>query len=266
MHPKQSQNKSVQKYLTWLLILCIIVGATAHYKKNILPPNTEIDDRLLQSPVQTTIDADEFSFNYRETDYFVKPLAEYELYGLVASHNNINALWNIYHDSDSVDIKDLCVVWGKNIETEAYLDTKIKNTAWTCWFQYGAGVPFQHFELSNNHLLASKKQVRETIRKVNVGHQIKLKGKLVDYGEAPNEYYRKTSLSRTDTDRSSRGGGACEVFYIEEIEIIKSTNGFWHALYKWIIRLFLVILLLKGVFFFNRIHKQSIMLRNHQSD
>ena len=54
---------------------------------------------------------------------------------------------------------------------------------------------------------------------------------LVDYGMAPNEYIRETSLSRTDTDDNARGGGACEVFYVNGIEILSRSTPKWYFLF-----------------------------------
>lgn len=100
-----------------------------------LPKTSKVNNDLLKDPIQTETLRTDFSFNYRNKNYNVKPVADYELWGLVVSKNNINAWYNYYHDKNSVNLKDICIVWGKNIANEVYLDSGInfKSGEWTCY-------------------------------------------------------------------------------------------------------------------------------------
>lgn len=227
----KEQHRKTQKILTFLLIPSLIVLGISGYMKSELPKPNKILSPLTEDPVQNNINGEEFSFEYRNTEYFAKPIAEYSITALVVSHNNIHSLTDMYHNKDSVDTKDLCVVWGENVRNGSYLDTKIKNHSWTCYFQYDYGVPFHPFQLSNNHLITADEKIREKIKNIHVGDQIQITGKLVDYEEESGKYYRITSDSRTDTNENARGGGACEVIFVEDIKVHKAANSDWHTVF-----------------------------------
>lgn len=196
--------------------------------KNNLPKKEFINPLLLREPIQVSTNKDEFDFSYRGSEYNVEPLADYELWGLVVSVNNINAWYNYYHDENTVNLKDFCVVWGDNISNEVYRDSEIKfkSGEWTCYYQWTGRLEKKFYpnKLSNNHLLSADEQIQEIIRNVKIGDQIYLKGSLVDYAKDGNNWYRKTSLSRDDSNQSSRSGGACEIMYVEEIKILEKNN------------------------------------------
>ncbi len=241
----EMRGKKIQKLLTFLLILAVILFGISFFMKGTLPHKNNILPELFEEPVQTNFSEDEFSFPYRGVDYFVKPFARYQLSGLVVSHNDIHSITDMYHDKNSVDTKDLCVVWGENIQNESYLETKIWNQSWTCFFQYGAGVPFHQFQLSNNHLITDDVSIRNIIDTVHIGDQIRISGKLVDYGEKSGKYYRISSDTRTDTNETARGGGACEVIFVEGIEILQRATPLWYSVKRLSVRIIPLLLLLK---------------------
>lgn len=215
-----------------LYIAIIIVFIISLVKIKELPGKSEISPDLFKQPIQSNTKKVDFSFPYRGKEYEVKPIADYELWGLVVSKNNINAWYNYYHDKNSVNLKDLCVVWDSNINNEVYRDKNInfKSGEWTCYASWTGALAktFYHNNLSNNHLLTSNPNIQKIIRSVNVGDQIHLKGNLVDYAEVGQSQYRMTSISRNDSNQDSRSGGACEIVYVDEIDILKKNQIFWH--------------------------------------
>lgn len=245
-----------RKIIITIYILLIGTFLLSIFKIKELPPLEKINNNLLNEPVQTETSREDFLFKYRNKNYEVKPLADYELYGLVVSKNNINTWYNYYHDKNSVNLKDLCVVWGNNIKNEVYRDEniKFKNGEWTCYYKWSSKLekPFDPYKLSNNHLLSDKEKIREKINQVNVGDQIYIKGSLVDYKEEGTDWYRKTSLSRDDNNNNSRSGGACEVFFVDDIKILKTNNYFWNIIYKWNLKIIFFLLLLQFIFFIKK--------------
>ena len=116
------------------------VTAISWYFKGSLAEPSDIDSALLQPPLQEPLEAEPFSFVYKGKECLVEPVATYELWGLVVSHNNIHSVADIYHDSTSVDTKDLCVVWGDNLDSDDYRRVDFKSGPWTCYFRYPQGV------------------------------------------------------------------------------------------------------------------------------
>ena len=55
-----------------------------------------------------------------------------------------------------------------------------------------------------------------------------MKGSLVDCAEVGEPLYRMTSISRDDENKDSRSGGACEIFYVDELKILQKNQIFWH--------------------------------------
>jgi hypothetical protein len=180
---------------------------------------------LLQQPVQEDTSRQPFSFTYKGRECRVRPVASYELWGLVVSHNNISSIADIYHDSTSVDTKDLCVIWGENLESRDFQRVDYSSGPWTCHFSYPQGVKFIHKALSNNHLITDDPDIRRSISRVNVGDQVHLRGLLVDYQMNDwQDFWRQTSTVRKDT--------GCEVVYVEELQILRRGTPGWYATYR----------------------------------
>ncbi len=222
--------------ITYLVLAAIFL--IAWFKIAQLPTTEVVNQALLREPIQEpTTERNNFSFSYRGKEYDVKPLADYELWGLVVSKNNINAWYNYYHDKDSVNLKDVCVVWGDNVKDGAYSQEQIKfkSGEFACYVSWSGYLekPFYPNKLSNNHLLTADEAVQAVIRQVNVGDQIHIKGVLSDYNEKGSSFTRQSSLSREDENSTARAGGACEIIYVDKFDIIERHQSTWNNIYNW---------------------------------
>ncbi len=212
----------------YLIIANLFLVIFSYYSKNELSDFNEINSKLKTSPKQINLKkVKPFEFSYKGSDYTAYPKAKYEIYGLVVSHNDIESFWDRFHDEKSVDTKDLCIIWGENIKTNDFQKVSYSSGSWTCYFKYGAGVNFKHNQLSNNHLITNKQNVRDIIKTVSIGDQIHIKGYLVDYTNSKNNFKRKTSMTRDDT-----GATACEVVFVNKIKVISAPNKVWRKTYK----------------------------------
>ncbi len=251
----------MSKFLNIIISLTVVILIFSFFSRDRMPEKNEIEPELFKDPIQTEIEKNEFLFNYREKRYYVKPIAEYELWGIIVTENNIKAWYNFYHDKDSVNIKDVCVVWGENINSGVYKEMKFSSGEWTCYpgSRFGtdsaAWGKYKGNKLSNNHLLSENQKVREIINKASIGDQIHFKGYLADYGTSKDNYFRRTSISRDDTNQSSRSGGACEVVFVEKMEILKKGNPVWHLLFNISIYLLILSVLIKIIIVIKEAHK-----------
>ena len=217
-----------------IFLVTLVVTAMSWFLKGRLVGPEEIEPALLQIPKQQVTDREPFSFEYKDKQCLVEPVKTYELWGLVVSHNNIHSIADIYHDSTSVDTKDLCVIWGANLQGSAYHQVDFKSGPWTCYFSYPHGVEFRHNALGNNHLITDDPAVRRAIDRVRVGDQIHLQGLLVNYQMDDWEgFWRRTSTRYDDND--------CEVLFLEEVEVLRRGTPGWYAAYRigWITLLLL---------------------------
>jgi hypothetical protein len=215
----------IAKGLVWLGVALYIYGTfyAERFDEKIAIPNS-----LRKPPYQNLIDEEAFDFEYHGKSYLVKPLAEYEISGLIVTHNNISGIGDVYHTGESVDFRDICMVWGTNVTTGAFRNMEFWSGPWTCWVRAKdpqADRRFNPNELSNTHLLSGIKSVRDTINNLHIGDQLRLRGKLIKYWpkELPERYARTSSLVRTDT-----GNGACEVMWVESVEVLNRGSGWWH--------------------------------------
>jgi hypothetical protein len=199
------------------LLAALLAWAGAVWQTRTLPPPEAILPELLGEPRQGPTGRKTFGFEYRGLGYEVRPVASYELHGLVVSHNDIHGIADIYHDEDSVDTKDLCVIWGPNLERDDYLRVSFENTpTWCHWSWRSDDVRFSAQAIANNHLVTDDDALRAALEGVHVGDQVRFAGLLADYRDLRHpEYWRPTSTKRTDS-----GGGACEVVFFDELEVL----------------------------------------------
>jgi len=243
----------LQRALTYALLANLALIAAAFYFKGRFVDATEILPPLLDEPIQSPTAAPPFTFSFRGRTYQVQPQADYELWGLVVTHNDTGAISDIYHDWTSVDTKDIAVIWGFNLRNDNFHRVKFWSGPWTCYYQYPGSIVFFHDRISNNHLITAEDHVRDVISAVRVGDQGHLRGLLVNYQEVGGAGVRRqTSLSRTDA-----GNGACEVVFVRQMEILKRGAPLWYFLYSfsW---LTLLGLLAAKVILFIREQKQAI--------
>lgn len=223
----------IKLLLQLLLLLSLVLMALSLWKKDQMPPVEFYDLSQLQSPRQTETYMDPFQVEANDITYNIYPEYDYTLHGVVVSYHDSDAWWDIYHHGswqDFLNIKDLCVIWGRNVSSGVYRDMQFSNTTWTCfasWQDQHAGSLFSMTNLSNNHLLASDSAINEAIMSVEVGDHIALKGVLASYSHSDGQFTRGTSVVRTDT-----GNGACETIFIEEFEILSKANGGWRLTYS----------------------------------
>jgi len=237
------------KTLKIILLFLIAVFIISYFQKDKLPEKEEILPEIYQTPIQDETDAMPFKIERGCITYEITPLYNYELYGLVVSSHKSKSWLDYYHKAwgDFINLKDVCVIWGQNIESGVYREMKFKNGSFTCYMDFKRGVDrnevYQEFKndaLSNNHLLSDNDALNKEIMKAGDGDQVYLKGYLVKY--AHDDFSRGSSTTRADS-----GNGACETIYLTDFEIVKSANSVWRAAFavtKYLIIVLVVVFLI----------------------
>lgn len=236
--------RTVSKLLNLAIPAVLVIAIWSYREKSQYPRQSEIREELNQEPVQRETEQRNYAISYRKNDYGIQPLAEYEIWGLVVSKNNINAFDDIYHTADSVDIQDLCVVWGENLDLQKLRRVRFWSEPFSCHIDIKDGDVYAWFnqqQISNSHLLSDDGSVRNTIRRIEIGDQIRLSGTLIAYHPAgASEQLRKSSLRRDD-----EGNGACEVMMVEEAEVLHAPNRVARMVYRAAVDSLAVCLVLK---------------------
>lgn len=219
-----------KKICLFTLLAGVVLFGLSWLRKDELPGKETILDELYQEPLQTPVSVEPFDVEKNGITYHITPLYDYVLHGMIVSWHHGMSLGDIYHKKwkDFLNIKDICVAWGRNIETEVYKSMTFKNASWTCYYSYPdreTGKKFCSSCMSNNHLLSGDEAINKVILDAETGDQIYVSGYLANYSHDEG-FRRGTSTSRNDT-----GGKACETIYVEDFQILKKANKGWRAIY-----------------------------------
>ena len=221
----------MRTFLKWLMTFSLCLLLYAMWRRDVLPPPAELNNVLLNEPVQTQINQTAFEVSRGGVDYKVQPLYDYDLVGLVVSRHDTSTGWDYLHRewNDHLNVMDICVIWGNNARSGSYNDISFSSGQFTCNFQASTGEAFAAFDqtaISNNHLLTDQPGLAKIMQKVEIGDQIHLRGRLSEYSHNHGfAFKRGTSIVRTDT-----GNGACETIFVDSFEILKSSGQTWRKL------------------------------------
>ncbi|MGR8931551.1 MAG: hypothetical protein ACU836_12995 [Gammaproteobacteria bacterium] len=216
---------ALERLFKYLFISSACIAGVIHFNKDNWPDPSYYDSDLPDAPLQTETDSTSFSITANGLNYTVSPKYDYDLYGVVVSYSNADGLTNIWHHKrwqDFINVRDLCVIWGKNVESGVYKDMKFESDSWTCWAYWPSsevGARFTMNELSNNHLITDSDTIKRQLMRAEPGDLVHFKGVLAEYINHAAGYTRRTSTTRDDT-----GQGACETIYIDEFQIVKKAN------------------------------------------
>lgn len=217
----------------WLFLFGAVTMGAAYVYKDKLPEPAYYDLGNLAEPRQTPTSKTPFDVRVNEENYSIQPLFDYELDGVVISLHNADDFTDITHYrrwKDFLNLRDLCVIWGKNVETGVYRNMEFHNDSWTCWASWpdrATGEIFKMDMLSNNHLLTDNEAVAAALMAAEPGDHIRLKGVLAQYANKGNGFHRGSSIRRDDV-----GNGACETIYLHEFSVLNKANRKLRRLYS----------------------------------
>lgn len=202
--------------------VCLLVS---FWNRNDLPGNIDYVPAIANEPAQTATNKRPFDVVYEDVQYHVEPEFEYEMVGMIVSyrhHDNNSRMHRLANDH--LNMLDVCVVWGDNTVSAQLQKIDFWNGIFTCNVKtrdQAAWESFDMYQLSNNHLISDDDYVRDQVRDIKVGDQIRIRGYLASYG-SPDSGTRGTSTTRMDT-----GDGACETIYVEQFRIVQAATSGW---------------------------------------
>ncbi len=215
---------AVQKIIALIFFLSVVFFIASLLMNKYPLENEILADVVNNEPEQLPTSRQPFKVNFDEFTYDLTPKYDYDIYGVVVTYFNYDSLLNIVHKYDPGNVKDLCVVWGKNIKNSAYRHAQYGSSEFFCWAKWDpTAVALDLTKLSNNHVIPATEKIRSIIDQARAGDQIHMQGYLVNYSVSKNGegiFSRNTSTTRLDT-----GNGACEVLYVTSIEILKKNSS-----------------------------------------
>ena len=144
--------------------------------------------------------------------YRLTPRAGFAIRARVLSREN-------YYWGSEADLSplDLALGWGA-MSDQAVLD-RIEISQGARWYftRYEGPAPLADKDIirhsGNMHIVPANPQIRRQLKQIRRGDIVQATGYLVDI-DHPSGFTWRTSLSRDDT-----GGGSCEIFYLERLQI-----------------------------------------------
>ncbi len=217
------------------MLASLLAAALAWWMKDELPPSARLREELFSEPVQKRVSKPPFDTRVDGVDYRIQPRYSYDLRGLVVSLHDSDTWWDYAHKAwnDHINLADFCVVWGGTARRGAYRGISFSNTQWECHWSTSSSEAWQAFdqtEVANNHMVTDDPAVAKALRAVRIGDQIRVTGYLVDYTtfrDGRPAGTRVSSETRTDT-----GNGACEVLYVDSLEVLGSAGRGWRLALK----------------------------------
>jgi hypothetical protein len=210
--------------------ICFLLGlislGVGLYLRQLMPDYQTVLPSTLNEPAQTNTAKAPFKVKVKGVEYTIKPVADYEIIGVVVSHHDTAAFWDYIHaeSNDHINVADLCIVWGNNLKSNNYKQLRYSNGQFTCNVSTKSSEVWSAFDpnaLSNSHLLTDEIGIAKRIRKFKVGDQVRVKGYLAIYSHNTGmAFERGTSTVRTDT-----GNGACETIFVSDVELLKPTSS-----------------------------------------
>ncbi len=185
-----------------------------------------------REPIQKNLnDAKYIKYRGEKGIYALKPQAEYSISALVVAKNNNFWFRDIMRSKfDDVALLDLGLVWGDlaldKKELYNYIKFKSKKTLgqaralhyhWDSTSPWANGYITSH--IAHTHMIPANPNVMGGLLQIKKNDIVKIDGYLVDIYTDKSELIAYTSMSRTDTNASSRGSGACEDMYVTQVQI-----------------------------------------------
>lgn len=187
---------------------------------------------ISKEPVQINLqDAKYIKYRGEKDLYALKPQAEYSISALVVAKNSNFWFRDIMRSKfDDVALLDLGLVWGDLASDKKELYSHIKFNSkktlgqarmlyyrWDGTSPWGKDYITSH--IAHTHMIPANPNVMGGLLQIKKNDVVKIDGYLVDIYTDKSELVAYTSMSRSDTNASSRGSGACEDMYVTQVQI-----------------------------------------------
>ncbi len=227
-HLGSARYRRLVRVYRGLLVAAALAYAVGWWQRDRADGVETIHPAVLAAPQQTALeDSSPIDFSRDGYRYRLTPRFGYRIAGLIVSLRDYTFM--SVRQSDEVFPMDLCLIWGDNVRRGLHRDPSVAFSQHGRFCVYrSAGARVLDQALSNNHVLLADPALETTLWQLAPGDQIRLTGKLVDVEATligsggtfdPRAFRLASSTSRSDT-----GGGACEVIYVERIEVLRAAS------------------------------------------
>jgi hypothetical protein len=198
-----------------VLAVIVLLGLAQVWDRFTHRAITRADGVLVATaPLQTHVE-DPGPFAYRE--FTLTPLARFSLHGRVL----LVSRYRLGRES-ALAPYDLGIGWQRMSDSAVLRGLSLSQSARFLHWRWRNAPPIPEGEITgsaaNMHLIPASRFIESRIAALRPGQLVSLQGRLVE-ASRPDGWRWRSSLSRTDS-----GSGACELFYVEDIEAIGDTG------------------------------------------
>jgi hypothetical protein len=194
----------------WLLLLAVVLLGYWEFTR---PHASAAGDPVDWSsePVQEPTERPPFEIETRKGKVALDPRASFDVSAIVASDEHYR-----FDDGAFLVPVDLVMTWGK-LSEEPY-KSKVSYgqiTRYYFWRTSATDLDPHYIQThsANMHMIPADDNVRRALLSVGSGDQVRVQGLLVN-AKRDDGFYWNSSLTREDD-----GPGACELVWVEEIQI-----------------------------------------------
>ena len=196
-----------------IFVLMAIAGVSYAYWFFHRPITYEPGVLIGAEPTQVNLSREEPAFDFG--DFHLKPLARFDLEARLL-HSRV---YRFDPGARLVPI-DLAVGWGPMSDQHVLDRLHITQSMRFFWYEYQDPPPIPEDQIINHatniHIIPSSPELAASCKSLRSGALVHLRGELVE-ATGPHIGTWRSSLSRTDS-----GNGACELLYLEEMELLSA--------------------------------------------
>ena len=199
----------MRKLLLVAAALLVLLGVLRHGRHSPVHPGPGV--LAAAAPVQVDLD---HGARLQRGDTTLATRAHFDITARVLSRQDYS--WG--KDADLVPM-DLALGWGRMSDSTVLASIDISQSGrFYSWHVDEFPIPRREIETSsaNMHMIPADAGVKRQLEKIRAGQVIHLEGFLVN-ASRPGGWHWNTSMTRNDT-----GGGACELIYVESVDVVES--------------------------------------------
>ena len=204
-----STDNNTQKIIISILAFIIIILGGFIFKPYFT--GTSVPDGVM-APFDPIQNADNLPAPISMGLNTIMPLANFSIEGKILSKKRY-----IIGKETQISPVDFAMGWGRMSDNNVVNQLKISQRGrWYFWKpKKRMPIPRKEIEThsANMHIIPANKDIRKKVLKAKKGQIVKFNGYLIRV--IGQDWNWKSSLSRNDT-----GGGACEVIYVKNFEIL----------------------------------------------
>jgi hypothetical protein len=197
----------MRKLLLGAALLLVLLGAMSHWRHRSLHPLPGV--LAAEAPAQVDLD---HGAQLQRGDVTLTTRAQFDITARVLSRKDYS--WGA--DAELIP-EDLALGWGRMSDSDVLANIDItQSDRFYYWHVKEFPIPRREIETSsaNMHMIPADPGVKRELEQVRQGQVVHIEGFLVDASRTDGWHWN-TSMTRDDT-----GAGACELVYVESLDIV----------------------------------------------